>query len=83
MVFEIKIKWAGQLHKYDLEDETTMSQLKEIIQEKTNIRHDRQKIIGLKAGDTEAVKQHYKVRSDFCIFLKNNSKKNFKKDWAP
>ena len=63
MVFEIKIKWAGQLHTYDLCDEATLAELKEIIQQKTSIRHDRQKIMGLKCQDTDIVKTHYKVRN--------------------
>ena len=67
MVFEIKIKWAGQLHSYDLGDEATLGELKEIIQQKTSIRHDRQKIMGLKCQDTDVVKTHYKVKVNFPL----------------
>lgn len=67
MVFEIKIKWAGQLHTYDLGDEATLAELKEIIQQKTSIRHDRQKIMGLKCQDTDIVKTHYKGKPIMLI----------------
>ena len=61
MSFEIKIKWAGQVHSYDLPDGATLAELKAIIQQKTNIRHDRQKIMGLKCGEGDVVKGNYKV----------------------
>ena len=61
MSFEIKIKWAGQVHSYDLPDDATLAELKAIIQQKTNIRHDRQKIMGLKCGEEDVVKGNYKV----------------------
>ena len=72
MSFEIKIKWAGQVHSYDLPDGATLAELKAIIQQKTNIRHDRQKIMGLKCGEGDVVKGNYKV-----IFQRKKKLKNF------
>ncbi|XP_003747003.1 ubiquitin-like domain-containing CTD phosphatase 1 [Galendromus occidentalis] len=52
----IIVKWAGREFPIeDLEDSTTLADLKKILEEKTDVRRERQKIFGLKCKGKPAV----------------------------
>merc|ERR550519_57708 len=57
---EVKIKWSGQLLLFIITDESKMSDLRQQIFEKTHIKPERQKLMGLKAGENDLIKDKYK-----------------------
>ena len=59
---EVKVKWSGKIIVFEVPEDSTMEKLKLVIYEKTQIRPDRQKIIGIKFIDTDLIKE-----SDFII----------------
>ena len=57
---ELSIKWSGNLLKFKIEESLTLSQLRDKIFEKTQVRPERQKIMGLKAKDDEIILGKFK-----------------------
>ena len=55
---EIKVKWSGKIIVFEITEDATMQILKNNIFEKTQIRPDRQKIIGIKFTETDLVKEN-------------------------
>ena len=54
---EVKVKWSGKLLIFELPETATLQNLKDSIYEKTQIRPERQKIIGVKFLETDLIKE--------------------------
>ena len=42
------IKWSGKEYEIEIKEGMTVFELKQVIEERTNVRHDRQKLLNLK-----------------------------------
>ena len=58
---EIKVKWGGQMLSFTVSEESNIGYLKQQIYEKTKIKPERQKIIGIKAKDDDIVQEMIKI----------------------
>ena len=56
-MIDVKVKWGGQMLLFTVSDESNIGYLKQEIYEKTKIKPERQKIIGIKAKDDDIVQE--------------------------
>ena len=56
-MIDVKVKWGGQMLLFTVSDESNIGDLKQEIYEKTKIKPERQKIIGIKAKDDDVVQE--------------------------
>ena len=57
---ELSIKWSGKLLKFQIEENLTLKELRTKIFDETQVRPERQKIMGLKAKDDEKIMGKFK-----------------------
>ena len=60
MSVDISIKWSGQIISLCLADDATIGQLREQIFEKTQVRPERQKLLGVKGKDENPLVGNFK-----------------------
>ena len=58
-MIDVKVKWGGQMLLFTVSDESNIGDLKQKIYEKTKIKPERQKIIGIKAEDDDIVQEWF------------------------
>ena len=58
-MIDVKVKWGGQMLLFTVSDESNIGDLKQEIYEKTKIKPERQKIIGIKAKDDDVVQEWF------------------------
>ena len=66
-MIDVKVKWGGQMLLFTVSDESNIGNLKQEIYEKTKIKPERQKIIGIKAKDDDIVQEMVYL----CTSLRN------------
>ena len=60
MSVDISIKWSGQIISLSLSDDVTIGQLRQQIFEKTQVRPERQKLLGVKGKDETLLVGNFK-----------------------
>jgi len=61
MSLDISVKWSGQIIQLSLSNDVTIGQLRETIYEKTQVRPERQKLLGLKGKDETILLGNFKM----------------------
>ena len=58
---DIKIKWAGKTYEIRLDHSSKIINLRDELYKQTQVRPERQKLIGLKGSDADALLGSYKT----------------------
>ena len=66
-MIDVKVKWGGQMLLFTVSDESKIGDLKQEIYDKTKIKPERQKIIGIKAKDDDNVQEWLTRKNNVTI----------------